>query len=101
MCIRDRSALQQSGFHDVKIRIGNGFHGWSEEAPFDAIVVTAAPDQVPGSLLDQLSVGGRMVVPVGPAHGIQYLECIKRLRDSFQQERLLAVRFVPMTGQVR
>lgn len=101
MANRAQSALQRSGYHDVQIRIGNGFHGWSEEAPFDAIVVTAAPDQVPCSLLDQLSVGGRMVVPVGPAHGIQYLECIKRLQNSFQQERLLAVRFVPMTGQVR
>jgi protein-L-isoaspartate(D-aspartate) O-methyltransferase len=84
----------------VWLRVGNGYGGWPQAAPFQVILVTAAPEQVPGPLLDQLAVGGRLVVPVGPEDGDQELERWTRIgpgsgRAAFRVERLLPVRFVP------
>jgi protein-L-isoaspartate(D-aspartate) O-methyltransferase len=87
----------------VELRIGDGYRGWPEAAPFDVIIVTAAPERVPEPLLTQLRVGGRLIVPVGDEHGVQVLERHKRLRAgsdaaAFTRERLLPVRFVPFLG---
>lgn len=97
--------LRQLGYGGdrVVLRVGDGYEGWPEEAPFDVIVVTAAPSQVPQPLLDQLAIGGRLVIPVGPMDDTQYLERWTRLRaggarEAFQVERLLPVRFVPFAG---
>jgi protein-L-isoaspartate(D-aspartate) O-methyltransferase len=79
---------------DVHARVGDGYAGWPEEAPFDAILVTAAPRTVPGALLEQLAVGGRMVVPVG--HVDQRLLAIRRTAWGEERESVAAVRFVPM-----
>jgi protein-L-isoaspartate(D-aspartate) O-methyltransferase len=80
------------------VREGDGYRGWPEAAPFDAVMVTAAPDHVPQPLVEQLAPGGRMVIPVG--RGVQELRLIIRDEDGgFEETRLLPVRFVPMTGE--
>ena len=95
-----RALLAELGYRNVDVRIGDGYRGWPEAAPFDAIVVTAAPDHVPQPLVDQLQPGGRMVIPVGQRHGIQDLLVITRDADGRAvKRRTLAVRFVPLTRE--
>ena len=94
---RARADLDRLGYGRVKTRCGDGYAGWPEAAPFDAIVVTAAPEQAPRPLLEQLKVGGRMVIPVGDL--FQELIRIRRTDGGYAEERLLPVRFVPMTGE--
>jgi len=91
--------LAKLGYRNVEVRIGDGYKGWPEKAPFDGIVVTAAPPQIPQPLLEQLKVGGRLVVPVGV--DVQQLVRITRTETGFREERLVPVRFVPMTGEVQ
>jgi len=83
-------------YNNVKVRHGNGFSGWPEEAPFDAVIVTAAPDRVPQKLIEQLKEGGKMIVPVGPVHSVQYLKLITKTGNRIIESDLLPVRFVPM-----
>ena len=89
--------LADLGYGNVRVRIGDGYLGWPEEAPFDGIIVTAAPDHVPGPLLEQLRLGARMVIPVGSRY--QELLVITRTQDGYNREQVMPVRFVPMTGQ--
>jgi protein-L-isoaspartate(D-aspartate) O-methyltransferase len=89
--------LRRLGYSNVRVRAGDGYRGWPEAAPFDAIVVTAAPDHVPKPILDQLAIGGRLVVPLGKY--FQTLTRIRRIATGFKTEQLLPVRFVPMTGE--
>jgi protein-L-isoaspartate(D-aspartate) O-methyltransferase len=89
--------LREMGYSNVRVRIGNGYRGWPEAAPFDAIIVTAAPASLPPALVEQLRVGGRMVVPVGRFE--QDLIRIRRTSKGLEQENLLPVRFVPMVGE--
>jgi protein-L-isoaspartate(D-aspartate) O-methyltransferase len=91
--------LKRLGYANVKVRAGDGYQGWPEAAPFDAIIVTAAPDHVPKPLLDQLAPGGRLVIPVGEF--FQTLKRIVRTDRGFKTEELLPVRFVPMTGEAQ
>ena len=86
--------LTELGHANVTVREGDGYAGWPEHAPFDAIIVTAAPPEIPAALREQLKVGGRMVVPVGV--GDQELRVIERTADGFNETTLMAVRFVPM-----
>lgn len=86
--------LRRLGYLNVEVRCGDGYKGWPQEAPFDAIVVTAAPPDIPQELVKQLKVGGRMVVPVG--EGVQELLRVTRTQEGTEVERLLPVRFVPM-----
>ena len=83
----------------IRTRIGDGFDGWPDEAPFDAIVVTAAPASIPQPLLDQLAPGGRLVIPVGQNY--QNLVLITRTADGFERRNVTPVRFVPMTGKAQ
>lgn len=88
----------------VHLRTGDGYRGWPDKAPFDVILVTAAPDHVPQPLLDQLAVGGRLVIPVGGSNEVQVLERWTRERpgsdeQAFRRERLMGVRFVPFLGE--
>ena len=79
------------------MRIGDGYAGWPERAPFDGIVVTAAAPQVPAALVAQLKPGARMVIPVGESGGLQYLKVlVKRADGGYDEQRVLAVRFVPL-----
>jgi len=89
--------LRRLGYLNVQVRAGDGYRGWPEAAPFDAIIVTAAPDHVPQPLVDQLRDGGRMVLPLGLWD--QELVRLRRTREGIQRESLLPVRFVPMTGE--
>jgi protein-L-isoaspartate(D-aspartate) O-methyltransferase len=91
---RARELLQTLGYDNVQVREGDGYGGWPEAAPFDAVIVTAAPDHIPQPLIDQLRVGGRMVVPVGV--DVQDLLVLTRTEDGVQEEERLGVRFVPL-----
>ncbi|MGH8691265.1 MAG: protein-L-isoaspartate(D-aspartate) O-methyltransferase [Burkholderiales bacterium] len=88
--------LEELGYRNIEVRIGDGYAGWPEKAPFDGIVVTAAAPRVPQALVDQLKTGGRMVIPVGGAGEIQYLKLLTRRADGgVDEKRVLPVRFVP------
>jgi protein-L-isoaspartate(D-aspartate) O-methyltransferase len=92
-----RDRLRGLGYSSVETRIGDGYLGWAEAAPFDGIIVTAAPDHVPPVLLDQLRIGGVMVIPVGPVGDYQELWRIVRLeKDQYESTSLGGVRFVPL-----
>ncbi|MBI4776343.1 MAG: protein-L-isoaspartate(D-aspartate) O-methyltransferase, partial [Deltaproteobacteria bacterium] len=91
---RARDLLKGLGYGNVTVRYGDGYKGWPEEAPFDAIIVTAAPPEVPPKLVEQLKTGGRLVVPVGTL--IQELVLIEKKQDEVVEKSLLPVRFVPM-----
>jgi protein-L-isoaspartate(D-aspartate) O-methyltransferase len=89
--------LAEMGYRNVEVRIGDGYAGWPEKAPFDAIVVTAAAPQVPPALVAQLRTGGRLVIPVGGSMDIQYLKVLtKRADGGYDEKRVLPVRFVPL-----
>jgi protein-L-isoaspartate(D-aspartate) O-methyltransferase len=89
--------LKQLGY-DVQVRIGDGYAGWPKAAPFDGIIVTAAPPEIPAPLVAQLKEGGRLVVPVG--RYFQDLKIIKKIAGKLVTESTLPVRFVPMTGKI-
>ena len=91
--------LRRLGYENVRVRSGNGFEGWPEEAPFDAVIVTAAPERTPPALIDQLKPGGRMVIPLGRPHETQMLTLVVKDADGrVSQTPLLPVAFVPMVG---
>jgi len=90
--------LDELGYDNVHVRIGDGFDGWAEHAPYDAIIVTAAPAKIPQPLLDQLAVGGRLVIPVGTE--AQNLVVVERDAEGLERRTVIPVRFVPMTGKV-
>ncbi len=91
--------LEALGYRNVTVRAGDGYRGWPERAPFDAILVTAAPPEIPQPLLDQLAVGGRLVAPVG--EGDQELVVVERTKAGNLRQRIIPVRFVPMTGEAQ
>jgi protein-L-isoaspartate(D-aspartate) O-methyltransferase len=95
---RAHADLARLGYTKLKLRIGDGYRGWPDAAPFDAIIVTAAPETIPQPLIDQLAVGGRLVIPVG-ARGDQQLRVVTRAANGTTSETLMDVRFVPMTGE--
>jgi protein-L-isoaspartate(D-aspartate) O-methyltransferase len=89
--------LKGIGYSNIEVRVGDGYQGWPEKAPFDGIVVAAAAPRVPPALVDQLKPGGRMVIPVGADGGMQFLYLVTRRADGgFDQKRVLGVRFVPL-----
>ncbi len=97
LCERARTTLSELGYHRAHVRCGDGYGGWPSEAPFDGIIVTAAPSRIPQPLLDQLAEGAHMVIPVGEFY--QELKVITRAGDSFEERSVIPVRFVPMTGE--
>ncbi|MBW3534307.1 MAG: protein-L-isoaspartate(D-aspartate) O-methyltransferase [Gemmatimonadetes bacterium] len=92
-----RDALRRAGYDDVHVRTGNGWLGWPEHAPYDAVVVTAAPDQVPDALVEQLAMDGMLVVPVG--EWFQTLRVLRKTDGGLREEASLSVRFVPMVAE--
>jgi protein-L-isoaspartate(D-aspartate) O-methyltransferase len=98
LAVRARETLQRLGYRNVHVRLGDGYRGWPEYAPFDAIVVTAAPDHIPQPLVDQLKVGGRMVIPIGSYY--QELILLRKGADgNLTRQGVIPVRFVPMVGE--
>lgn len=92
-----RVTLEDLGYKNVHVRAGNGYEGWPEHAPYDRIMVTAAPEEVPPALIEQLKVGGLMAIPVGSF--FQELRILRRTPDGTETLKTLPVRFVPMTGK--
>ncbi len=99
LAARARTVLDELGY-DVDVHVADGSAGWPEHAPYDGIIVTAAPETVPDALFEQLAPGGRLVVPVGPTGAVQDLYVHHRRSDgSYRRRNLAAVRFVPFTGR--
>jgi protein-L-isoaspartate(D-aspartate) O-methyltransferase len=97
IAVNARKTLEKLGYSNIKYRIGDGYRGWEENAPFEGIIVTAAPADIPDKLIEQLSQGGRMIIPVGDLS--QELLLIENTNDGVKRKKITAVRFVPMTGQ--
>ena len=97
---RAAGKLKELGYANVQVRTGDGYQGWPEHAPYDAILVSAAPDHIPQPLLDQLAVGGRMILPLGKKFS-QDLMLIRRTHSGYERTPLLPVAFVPMTGEAQ
>ncbi|MCZ6468624.1 MAG: protein-L-isoaspartate O-methyltransferase, partial [Candidatus Dadabacteria bacterium] len=95
--VNARKTLEKLGYSNIKYRIGDGYRGWEENAPFEGIIVTAAPADIPDKLIEQLSQGGRMIIPVGDLS--QELLLIENTNEGVKRKKITAVRFVPMTGQ--
>lgn len=91
------SRLENLGYENVQVRSGDGWHGWPEAAPFDRIIVTAVAEEVPPKLIEQLKVGGRLVMPIGPRYGGQNLTVIEKGEDGLTEQQVLPVQFVPLT----
>jgi protein-L-isoaspartate(D-aspartate) O-methyltransferase len=94
---RAEADLKRLGYTNIHVRAGDGYQGWPEAAPFDAIIVTCAPEKVPPPLVEQLKDGGRMIIPVGPM-GDQELVLLRKQGEQLEKHAVLPVRFVPMTG---
>jgi protein-L-isoaspartate(D-aspartate) O-methyltransferase len=96
---RAEQTLRRLGYTGVRVKAGDGYLGWPEYAPFDAIIVTCAPEQVPRPLADQLREGGRMVIPVGPQWTSQTLYLLRKHQGKLTQQAVIPVRFVPMVRE--
>jgi protein-L-isoaspartate(D-aspartate) O-methyltransferase len=96
-----KARLATLNYKNIEVRAGDGYRGWPEHAPFQAIVLAAAAPQVPQPLLDQLAIGGRLVLPVGDSSAQELLVITKKEDGSLQRRSVAPVLFVPMTGQVR
>ena len=97
---RAATLLAELGYDQIRVRIGNGYEGWPEQAPFDRMIVTCAPDDIPEALIEQLAPGGRIIIPVGGLYEVQYLVLAKKNnKGRIIREELYPVRFVPMTGR--
>lgn len=94
---RSKNTLTKLGLINVAVRAGDGYKGWPDEEPFDAIILTAAPEHIPLPLLDQLAIGGRLILPLGKI--VQKLMLIRRTPEGWRREELIPVSFVPMTGR--
>jgi protein-L-isoaspartate(D-aspartate) O-methyltransferase len=99
LATRAAADLQRLGFKNVHVKAGDGYEGWPEHAPFDAVIVTCAPDHVPEALVRQLKDGGRMIIPVGGERGPQELYILEKRGGELKKQSVLPVRFVPMTGK--
>lgn len=99
---RAKEVFQRRGYDGIEVRVGDGYAGWAAHAPFDAIIVTCAPDHIPPKLLEQLKPGGRLCIPVGAEGGVQELRLVTKLEDGqLKRLTLSPVRFVPMTGEAQ
>ena len=87
--------LARLGYSNVVVRRGDGYKGWTEKSPFDAIMVTAGAEHIPKPLVEQLKVGGRMIIPVGPHHGVRQLVLVTKKKNRIVKKNMMAVRFVP------
>jgi protein-L-isoaspartate(D-aspartate) O-methyltransferase len=96
-----QKTIKKLGYKNIKVKYGDGYLGWKEFAPFDRIIVTCAPESIPQPLIEQLSEGGRMVIPVGAEDTIQELQVVEKKQDTIKNISSIPVRFVPMTREVK
>lgn len=101
LALHAKEVLEQTGYSKVHTRTGDGYYGWPDQAPFDAIIVTAAANHIPPPLVDQLKVGGRLVAPLGPTTYTQYLTVLTKKEDTVDVVQSTPVVFVPMVGEVQ
>ncbi len=99
LCEQAKERLARLGYKNVYVKCGDGYYGWEEHAPYDAIIVTCAPDHIPQPLINQLADGGRMVIPVGPPGMYQVLWLVERHGEEIKSERIMGVAFVPLLGE--
>ena len=100
LAINAEQTLKRLGYDNVKVKNDDGYLGWPEQAPFDAIIVTCAPEQIPKVLVEQLKEGGKMIIPVGPLYD-QSLYLLTKKKNILEKKAVLSVRFVPMTGKIK
>jgi len=93
--------LGELGYEDIRVKSGDGFFGWPEEAPFDAIIITCASPRLPPLLVDELREGGRLIIPLGGARQFQVLTLVTKTADGIRTKEISGVRFVPMTGEAQ
>lgn len=99
LAIKAKDRLQQLGYANVNVKWGDGYHGWPAKTPFDAIIVTAGADSIPQPLIDQLKIGGRMIIPVGPSNYVSHLVLVTKKKNKIIKKKLIPVRFVPFTRE--
>jgi len=99
LALRAKNILDNLGYKNIFLKTGDGYLGWAEHAPFDAIMVTCSPTKIPEPLIEQLAEGGRMIIPVGRQQGIQYLYLLEKRNGKIRQRNVMPVRFVPMTDE--
>ena len=100
LALRAKKVLNDLGYKTIKVKTGDGYFGWEEFAPYDGIIVTCAPEEIPAPLIDQLRPGGRIVIPVGKEGWIQNLVVVMKSKNGkISEKKLYGVRFVPMTGK--
>lgn len=92
-----KARFQELGYENVHVRVSDGYYGWKEKSPFDAIIVTAAAPEIPPPLIKQLKEGGRFIIPIGPIHGNQVLILVEKKSGKVKKKSLLPVSFVPFT----
>ncbi len=92
-----KERLKRLGYDAVSVKLGDGYHGWPEKAPFDAIIVTAGAESIPRALVEQLKDGGRMIIPIGPHNGVRQLVRAIKNNGKIKTKEIMAVRFVPFT----
>ncbi len=97
LALEAKKRLKEMKYDNITVKAGDGYHGWPEKAPFDAIMVTAGADRIPQPLVDQLKLGGRLIIPVGPHNGIRQLVLLIKRKNKIVKRNLMSVRFVPFT----
>jgi len=97
--LQAKEKLKQLGYANVEVKIGDGYHGWPEKGPFDAIIVTAGAEAIPPALIEQLKEGGRLIIPQGAKNSVQQLVLAKKSGGKLKRKKLLPVRFVPFTRE--
>ena len=97
LATRAKKILRQLDYGNIKVKIGDGYHGWEANAPYDAIMVTAGAEALPTPLLEQLKEGGRLIIPIGPHDGLRDLMLIRKRKGKITSKNLMPVRFVPFT----
>jgi protein-L-isoaspartate(D-aspartate) O-methyltransferase len=99
LAISAEETFENLGYKNIWVKNGDGYFGWPEHAPFDKIIVTAAAEEVPPLLVEQLKEGGKMIIPVGPVFSVQYLILVEKKNGKVKQTNMLPVRFVPFTRE--
>lgn len=95
--LRAKEKLRELGYTNIEVKIGDGYHGWPEKSPFDAVIVTAGAEEVPPALIEQLKDGGTMIIPKGPRNGVQELVLYTKKNGKVKSKSVMPVRFVPFT----